>query len=192
MLTRPCVDCEGRKDGTAFISPRSTKCRDCELASLAKYGPAENNSVRYEPRSLSWNGERRCGQCRDIKPDSAYYSDSDAVCRSCIVGKARVRQPEDKRVRSRRKHLKREYGLDPSQVLQMLERQNGRCAICALEMTPPGSAPTSMCVDHSHETNRVRQLLCSSCNKLLGFAKDDPVTLHAAIRYLREHAEALR
>ena len=139
---------------------------------------------------MNWGDQRHClGPCREIKHAAEYYSDCDRICRSCTVAKARVRQPEDKRVRSRRKHLKKEYGLVPEQVVQMLESQDGKCPVCKVELTPPGSDSSSMCVDHCHTTNRVRALLCGHCNRALGFAKDNPDTLRAMARYVDEHVE---
>lgn len=36
-----------------------------------------------------------------------------------------------------------------------------------------------------HVSMRVRGVLCDSCNKGLGFFRDDPARLRAAIRYLK-------
>jgi hypothetical protein len=39
-------------------------------------------------------------------------------------------------------------------------------------------------VDHDHRTGEVRGLLCSTCNRLIGFFRDDPVTLFRLALYL--------
>ena len=41
--------------------------------------------------------------------------------------------------------------------------------------------------DHSHKTNKVRDLLCSQCNLGLGHAKDSIDLLNKAIKYLEHH-----
>ena len=39
-------------------------------------------------------------------------------------------------------------------------------------------------VDHNHETNTIRGLLCSNCNTGLGMFSDNPELLIAAAEYL--------
>lgn len=41
-------------------------------------------------------------------------------------------------------------------------------------------------IDHCHKTDTLRGVLCRSCNLALGFFKDDPARLAAAMRYLNE------
>ena len=43
-----------------------------------------------------------------------------------------------------------------------------------------------LAVDHNHTTGKVRGLLCSNCNTLLGKAKDNVNILQAAIDYLND------
>lgn len=73
--------------------------------------------------------------------------------------------------------LKRKYG--PGIFAFISERtklQNGRCAICGIE--------DKLVVDHNHQTGELRGLLCQHCNKLLGFSKENPAILVAAVAYL--------
>jgi hypothetical protein len=82
--------------------------------------------------------------------------------------------------KNRAKHLRRFYGLTQPEFDRMAESQAGKCAIC-------GTVPDRLNVDHDHYTNRIRGLLCGSCNRMIGLAKDDPARLAAAITYLAEH-----
>lgn len=41
-------------------------------------------------------------------------------------------------------------------------------------------------VDHCHETNKIRGLLCGKCNTLLGNAADSIEILEASIEYLQK------
>lgn len=77
-------------------------------------------------------------------------------------------------------HLQRTYGLTLEQYAAMVEAQGGVCAICG--KPPPGKFP--LCVDHDHDTGRIRGLLCNPCNSLMGRWGDDAEILMAAARYL--------
>jgi Recombination endonuclease VII len=92
--------------------------------------------------------------------------------------------PASERQRSRAKHLRKNCGITLDQVARMRERQEGKCGICNVVMTPPGSESTSTCVDHCHATKRIRMLLCNHCNRMLGFARDDSTVLRRAAAYI--------
>ena len=61
------------------------------------------------------------------------------------------------------------------------EKQKELCAICVL------SSDKALSADHDHATNVPRELLCNSCNLLLGYGKESPTVLEAAAAYLRKH-----
>jgi hypothetical protein len=80
----------------------------------------------------------------------------------------------------KRKHaslLKRTYGMAYADYQQMYVGQGGRCAICRVPQD-------RLCVDHCHETNRVRGLLCRKCNSALAFINEDPLAAMAMVRYI--------
>lgn len=66
----------------------------------------------------------------------------------------------------RKSHYKCKYGITVEQYDAMLERQEGRCAICRGE--DPGGRFGRFAVDHDHATGAVRGLLCMMCNTTLG------------------------
>lgn len=64
----------------------------------------------------------------------------------------------------------------------MLERQGGVCAICGRVERDKGLA-----VDHNHETDKVRELLCTRCNPAIGFLQEDPTIARRVADYLERH-----
>lgn len=79
----------------------------------------------------------------------------------------------------------KKYGLEYHRYIQMLENQQGLCAIC---MQPATYQPLG--VDHNHQTGKVRALLCAECNSGLGYFKDKSELLEAAAKYLRSYEDA--
>ena len=72
------------------------------------------------------------------------------------------------------------YGLHGHEYEDLLEYEDHKCAICG----EPFTEDTVVCVDHCHTTNKIRGLLCASCNKGLGMFKDSVSFLFKAIKYL--------
>jgi hypothetical protein len=75
--------------------------------------------------------------------------------------------------------LKYRYNIDLKQYKKMLTEQDNKCKLCASE--------EKLFVDHCHQTNKVRGLLCNSCNKALGLFYDNTETLQKALTYIKEH-----
>ena len=81
--------------------------------------------------------------------------------------------------------LKKRYGLTPEQFLALLKTQDRKCAICG-SSNPQSKQHGTFIVDHSHETGKIRGLLCSPCNRALGLMKDRADVLEKAAQYVRE------
>lgn len=75
--------------------------------------------------------------------------------------------------------LSKFYGISPKQYNDLLIKQKYACAVCG-DVTS-----ATLHIDHDHGTKRVRGLLCTRCNPLLGYAKDDVSILMKAINYLK-------
>jgi hypothetical protein len=78
--------------------------------------------------------------------------------------------------------LKHRYGITLDVYKEMLEFQNGVCAICGKPETI--KRKTRLSVDHCHDTLKVRGLLCDQCNKGLGNFKHNKELLSKALKYL--------
>lgn len=81
----------------------------------------------------------------------------------------------------RNQNLLTRYGISADKYDEILEEQCGECAICGYE---PSSEAKGLFVDHSHETYKIRGLLCQWCNSGLGYFKDSRKILKTAIKYL--------
>lgn len=82
------------------------------------------------------------------------------------------------------KQLRKQYNLSLEQYNQMLEKQQGCCAICK---RPGAQFKRRLCVDHNHKTLKVRGLLCLPCNTALGALQDSSELLRIAAQYLDIH-----
>ena len=102
---------------------------------------------------------------------------------------AQVRQRRKDNIERYREYDRKRYAKDPlgrklerykiskEQYLQMELDQNNKCSICEKEMNVVN-------IDHCHETEEVRGLLCTACNTGIGKLKDDINILESAIKYL--------
>jgi hypothetical protein len=81
--------------------------------------------------------------------------------------------------------MKNRYGLTMERYKEMLAAQSFACAICGAEASSDRNKGGSyLHVDHDHNTNQVRGLLCHKCNVGIGMLEDNPEFLAAAITYL--------
>ena len=81
-------------------------------------------------------------------------------------------------------HYRHRYGITLEEYDNMLAVQGGRCAICSSEYAGPKGR---FHVDHDHETQEIRGLLCHGCNTALGHMRDSTAILESAIQYLEDH-----
>ena len=101
--------------------------------------------------------------------------------RGRIKGRRQWREGSGK-VRHLRFRLK-EHGITLEDYERMRTAQRGLCAICSEPCCHGGE----LSIDHCHETGAVRGLLCRHCNVGLGYFRDRPDLLGAAINYLEGH-----
>ena len=81
-------------------------------------------------------------------------------------------------------YIKCVYGLSYTDYKAMFLAQEEKCAICKKEQK---LFNTNLAVDHCHDTGKIRGLLCKQCNIGLGYFKDNPDILEAAVNYLKNN-----
>jgi len=77
--------------------------------------------------------------------------------------------------------LQYRYGVSLADYNAMLETQDDSCAICGRTAEEEGQR---LAVDHDHDTDEVRGLLCGNCNRAIGLFQHDPKLLRGATIYL--------
>ena len=133
---------------------------------------------------------KRCRECGETKPLDEFYDKKDmkdgkqSHCKSCHNARKaawREANPEQDAEHKRRSHLKRKYGITEEQYDAMLEAQDGKCACCGT--TEPGGTGTFH-VDHCHDSDEIRGLLCKACNIGIGELGDNLDGVWQAMLYL--------
>lgn len=106
--------------------------------------------------------------------------------RSCYVAYLKEKPKKYKNIaHMKRMHqIKNKYNLSEIDYNLLLIKQINKCAICDSSFTSLKKNPF---VDHCHKTGKVRGLLCTQCNTLLGMAKDEIDLLYKAISYIEKH-----
>lgn len=154
---------------------------------LPKELVAARTSLTENQVLINTQHSKRCYVCRDVKPLSEFgvyqsdWSGSNPGCKVCETNKSKDYYRRNKaRVLAYRK--RKAYGITAAEELILIKKQRGLCGICS----KPFSSSKATCVDHSHDTKKIRGLLCTNCNFLLGHAKDNIAILNQAIRYLQQ------
>ncbi len=196
---RTCISCEVTKPVAEFYSYAYTttggnrgvrydsSCRDCaRLDRICRYDSDASLERLRNLASRETPQVKQCRECKAIKPISEFYRHARAwdghinCCIPCHKIK-NAEGPAEKRRRAKtfRKHiLKTRYGLTPEEYGQMRDAQGGACLICQCV-----SAET-LCVDHCHDTGRVRGLLCRRCNLALGYVRESAAVARSLVSYI--------
>lgn len=129
-----------------------------------------------------------CPACKVEKEDSEFFRRYDrkhcleSWCKSCKRALHR-RYVKKNFQREKERWLVSEYKMTLNQYTSLLQSQNNRCAIC---LVPAVECTKALSVDHSHQTGKIRGLLCSACNHAIGLLKDSTESLKRAITYLED------
>jgi hypothetical protein len=174
---RPC-----RKHGELTENERvpSGACRYCSFENL------KNANVKRNGNREWFNEKQRLK--READPEKAKKEYKERYKKNVeIYGKDFLNE---------QKKAQR-FGLKPCDIQKMTEEQQNKCAICFrpetrifTQRTPEREMKVAkLCIDHCHDTGKVRGLLCHDCNTSLGKFKDDIQILQSAIEYLKKHKD---
>ncbi len=148
-------------------------------------------------------GFKVCTKCKEEKSLIRFpkrYGKSKGIsswCRECMKNNTRVwyrnnvdrakaastkwfsDNPEKAKLIRKKAFLKHRYGITPEQVEKMQQSQEGLCACCKIR-------PAKL-IDHNHTTGKVRDLLCSQCNTVVGFLEINIGISNLALEYIKKH-----
>ena len=117
---------------------------------------------------------RLCRACGKMRPIEHFYQRKQIrngraytlyTCKERVKAASKNYKKDNAetcRQTGRRSNLKRRYGLTPEDIEKMSAAQQGCCAGCAEPFDE------KINVDHDHTTTKVRGLLCTRCNLVLG------------------------
>lgn len=140
-----------------------------------------------------------CIHCQASYPQSEFNGNWKR-CTKCRVteGTQRERNLQMGRDSARRRNLRRLYDISPEEYDALRAGQQYRCAICGRHEDDlstnnrgrprtdgtPNAEAMKLHVDHDHDTNAIRGLLCYQCNSGLAYFRDDTERMTVAITYL--------
>src|ERR1700757_5198571 len=145
-----------------------------------------------------------CSRCRTLQAFSVRAINGQpafTVCNRCTnkarwaqlkalpLRERRNKQKENPISAKRRRHRWRfgKYGLAEADFATMLNEQNHQCAICGISHDEK-----PLTLDHDHNTEEPRGLLCGPCNRGIGQFRDNVDLMHKAIDYLTNHKTKVR
>ncbi len=179
---------------------KSCGCYQKEQARKRFLGQKPNKGSFVQGQK-SWNKgkkfpSRRSTWCKKHDIDK-YKSPSGAfVCRECSKetnhkrwkNRTQEEQIVDKK-QKRQWELKKQYGIDLEQYLSMVLSQDNKCTICGKVPNKESLSRSewSLCVDHDHNTGKIRGLLCAKCNLAIGLLEYNPNILSNAIDYIKKY-----
>lgn len=130
-----------------------------------------------------------CPGCKLFVPFEGYHKNKNywhglaIKCKACVkkVDAERNSRPEVK-LRTRATQVKRLYDITLDEVEQIKLNQGNSCLACKI------SFDVEPChIDHDHDLNKFRFLLCRRCNWGLGSLRNNPFILRSAANYLEEN-----
>ncbi len=181
-LAAICKKCKKEVDRVYRIKHRE----ELNQRSALFYKKVTKKQILVEAKAMGIK-YKTCKKCKD-KVSPCSFDIKATICNKCYY---KTKSHEEKlKIRQKVSRLKR-YGLTLLAFGKIFRKQNGKCAICGIELLRentmgikiPNAYPR---VDHCHNTGNVRGLLCGLCNLGLGAFGEDFETMGKAVTYLKK------
>lgn len=172
MEGRACANC-----GTAFEARKGRGRNYCST-------PCRMILFRKSNAGVNWADEYRKSDARKETARLYYIRRKSKL--AATTGETYEYNGPSKQTK-RRTDMSRALGISTGDYKRMYDEQGGLCAICR----GPQIDNRMLGVDHNHQTNAIRGLLCNKCNGGLGYFNDSVEILGKAIEYLNRHKNNL-
>lgn len=159
---KQCTVCHNFKSlldfskNSSYSSGVNSRCREC--CNDQRHENYLNNREREIQRSLAYQSQFSKEELAQRKRKWA-ASNPDSV---------------------KNTNYKKLYGITLDEVRKMVASQNNLCLICK----EPFTEENPYVIDHCHVSMKVRGAVHSSCNQILGMARDRIDILQGAVQYL--------
>jgi len=213
ILFMECKKCKIDKPLTEFYKANNKfgyerTCKTCRNARKyelrRKKRIEEGLEIKFstmKSRELLNNGKKYCPSCETIKNIDEFSTMKvrngiASHCKECNRQKLQLYYNTKKgkeakknsylknKIRLKNNKLIRNFGITYDEYIKILNQQNGKCVICGKTEKENGKM---LAVDHDHNTNKVRELLCASCNLVVGFIEKNDLNFKNIENYLLKH-----
>lgn len=208
-----CGWCHLKLDESKFstgikICSGSTKCRKCRSIIRGYQQRQRRISLGLPTRYSSFEiaefkrqNKKYCPKCKQILDLSCFSTMKvrDGIashCRPCsnLISRGRNSHPvvkekrHDKYIRNKYRlinnNLIQKFGITHEDYMSILASQNNVCFICGRNEL---ENKKRLAVDHDHKTNKIRSILCASCNLCIGFIEKNNIDTDSISRYCAKY-----
>lgn len=183
-MSKLCLKCNILKEDDEFTKSKHHKlglhswCKQCKSSWEKQYRIANPDRIKAIVKKTVEKNKEKLNEYKKNyrnRPEiKAYHKTYIKEYNKTYLNRA------DIKLRRENYRLNYNYGLTIDDKQKMIANQNGKCASCDL---PFGSDPKNCCVDHDHTTDKVRKLLCKSCNTALGIMNENPLMILKLYNY---------
>lgn len=158
-----CVDCIAERMGRHSINIKGSSRRSGESEKAAMDAMAKG--------FLVYSSEAKCPKG---------HSERFVSSNNCVECNKEQMLKRSKKAKWSR--IKKIYGLEERECIEMMDAQSGKCAICSVDLNNKNAH-----IDHCHESGKVRGFLCGRCNQGIGLLDESEDLLLSAINYIRSN-----
>lgn len=167
------------------ISARNSRERNREKTKAREARWKAENAARYKETKHRWyekNKDKESYKARIAETSRMWNETPRGRAKKCASSKKyNAAHPQKVQKRKMDWHYRSKYGITVAERDRLFEEQGKRCRLCRSD----SSSRKGFHVDHCHATQKIRGIVCHSCNLLLGHSRDSIAILEAAIAYLK-------